>query len=120
MCKVLGYSKQAYYKQLHTSENTAEKEATVVGLIHQKRTLWKRGSGRNLHKCLEPELASLNIKMGRDTQFFFPPFYKIKNLPFMALYNSTGKLITTFEGTTPMKKLLDSFKGNGQVSVNKG
>ena len=29
MCKVLGYSKQAYYKQLHTAENTAEKEATV-------------------------------------------------------------------------------------------
>ena len=62
MCKVFGYSKQAYYKQLHTAENTAAKEATVVGLIHQKRTLWKRGSGRNLHKCLEPELANQTLK----------------------------------------------------------
>ena len=69
MCKVFGYSKQAYYKQLHTAENTAAKEETVVGLIHQKRTLWKRGSGRNLHKCLEPELANHHIKMGRDKFF---------------------------------------------------
>ncbi len=54
-----------------------------------------------------------NIKMGRDTQFFFPPFYKILNLPFMVLYNNKGKLITTFEGTTPINKLLEAFKNNG-------
>jgi peroxiredoxin len=60
-----------------------------------------------------------NIKIGRDTQFFFPPFYKIKNLPFMALYNSNGKLITTYEGTTPMKKLIESFRSNGSVSGKK-
>jgi len=54
-----------------------------------------------------------NIKMGRDTQFFFPPFYKILNLPFMALYNDKGKLITTFEGTTPIQKLVEAFRSNG-------
>jgi len=69
MCKVFGYSKQAYYKQLHRAENTAAKEETVVGLIERKRTTWKRGSGRNLHKCLEPELASHGVKMGRDKFF---------------------------------------------------
>ena len=69
MCKVFGYSKQAYYKQLHTAENTTAKEATIVGLIKQKRTIWQRGSGRNLHKCLEPELATHNIKIGRDKFF---------------------------------------------------
>ncbi len=51
-----------------------------------------------------------NIKMGRDTRFFMPPFYKIKNLPFMALYNKKGKLITTFEGTTPVMKIVKAFK----------
>jgi thiol-disulfide isomerase/thioredoxin len=51
-----------------------------------------------------------NIKMGRDSQFFFPPFYKIANLPFMILYNNKGKLLTTFEGTTPISKLLEGFK----------
>jgi transposase InsO family protein len=69
MCKVFGYSKQAYYKQLHTAENTMAMEDTVVGLIHQKRTVWKRGSGRNLHKSLEADMASLHIKMGRDKFF---------------------------------------------------
>ena len=69
MCKVFDYSKQAYYKQLHRAENTAAKEETVVGLIEKKRTTWKRGSGRNLHKCLEPELASHGVKMGRDKFF---------------------------------------------------
>jgi cytochrome oxidase Cu insertion factor (SCO1/SenC/PrrC family) len=54
-----------------------------------------------------------NIKMGRDTQFFFPPFYKILNLPFMVLYNEKGKLITTFEGTTPIAKLVQAFRNNG-------
>lgn len=69
MCKVFGYSKQAYYKQLHTTENTLAKEATVVGLIAEKREIWKRGSGRNLHKSLEGDFASSGIKMGRDKFF---------------------------------------------------
>ena len=54
-----------------------------------------------------------NIRIGRDTQFFFPPYYKIVNLPFMILYNEKGKLITTFEGTTPINKLTEAFKNNG-------
>jgi cytochrome oxidase Cu insertion factor (SCO1/SenC/PrrC family) len=51
-----------------------------------------------------------NIKLGRDTKFFFAPFYKMKNLPFIALYDKKGKLLTTFEGTTPVNKLIAAFK----------
>jgi thiol-disulfide isomerase/thioredoxin len=51
-----------------------------------------------------------NIRVGRDAQYFFPPFYKISNLPFMILYNAKGKLITTFEGSTPITKVVDAFK----------
>lgn len=69
MCKVFGYTKQAYYKQLHNSENKLAKEAIIVGLVKQKRIIWKRGSGRNLHQCLKPELADHQIKMGRDKFF---------------------------------------------------
>ena len=69
MCGVFGYSKQAYYKQLHQSANTAIKEETIVGLIKKKREIWKRGSGRNLHQCLLPELKKHNIKIGRDKFF---------------------------------------------------
>ncbi len=69
MCGVFRYSKQAYYKQLHQTENTAVKEEVIVGLIKKKREIWKRGSGRNLHHSLKPDLKQHNIKMGRDKFF---------------------------------------------------
>ena len=50
-----------------------------------------------------------NIKMGRDEKFFLPPFFKIKNLPYLALYDKKGNLITTFEGTQKVDTLLNAF-----------
>ncbi len=50
-----------------------------------------------------------NIKMGRDEKFVLPPFYKIRNLPFLALYDKKGNLITTFEGNQQVDKLLKAF-----------
>lgn len=50
-----------------------------------------------------------NIKMGRDTKFFFVPFYRMKNLPYMALYDKKGNLITTFEGNHKIDKLVNAF-----------
>jgi len=50
-----------------------------------------------------------NIKMGRDTKFFLPPFFKIKSLPFQALYDKKGELITTFEGNVEVTKVLKAF-----------
>lgn len=52
-----------------------------------------------------------NIKMGRDTKFFLPPFYKIQSLPFQALYDKNGELVTTFEGNVKIDKMLGAFKG---------
>jgi putative transposase len=69
MCKVFGYTKQAYYKQLQQKTNTTLQEEIVVGLIKEKRKIWKRGSGRNLHQCLVHDLEKHNIKMGRDKFF---------------------------------------------------
>ena len=69
MCSVFGYSKQAYYKQLHQNASTIAKEETIVGLIKKKREIWKRGSGRNLHQCLKPEFEKQGIKIGRDKFF---------------------------------------------------
>lgn len=69
MCRVFGYSKQAYYKQLHQNENTSEKEEIIVGLVKNKREVWKRGSGRNLHQSLLQDFQTHDIKMGRDKFF---------------------------------------------------
>ena len=50
-----------------------------------------------------------NIKIGRDEKFFLAPFYKIRNLPYLALYDKKGHLITTFEGTQKAETILDAF-----------
>ncbi|NML20973.1 redoxin domain-containing protein [Pseudoflavitalea sp. G-6-1-2] len=51
-----------------------------------------------------------NIKMGRDIKYLLPPFYDIRNLPYLALYNKKGDLITTFEGNVKVAKLLEALK----------
>ena len=54
-----------------------------------------------------------NSKMGRDEKFFLPPFYKIRNLPYLALYDKKGNLITTFEGTQKIDTILAAFDKKG-------
>jgi thioredoxin-related protein len=51
-----------------------------------------------------------NIQMGRDEKFALPPFYRIRNLPYLALYDKKGKLITTFEGNQKADTILEAFK----------
>ena len=69
MCKIFGISKQAYYTQLQTNSTKGLKENMVVGLIKKEREIWKKGSGRNLHKRLEEEFAKHQITIGRDKFF---------------------------------------------------
>ena len=69
MCGVFGHSKQAYYKQLQQHANTSVKEEVIVGPKKKKREIWKRGSGRNLHQCMQKEFKTHDIKMGRDKFF---------------------------------------------------
>lgn len=51
-----------------------------------------------------------NYRLGRDVNFILPPFYDIRNLPFLALYNKEGKLITSFEGNVKVDKLIKAFE----------
>jgi putative transposase len=51
MCTVFDVSKQAYYAQLKTNTKECLKEKVVVDLVIKERAIWKKGSGRNLHKC---------------------------------------------------------------------
>jgi thiol-disulfide isomerase/thioredoxin len=50
-----------------------------------------------------------NIKMGRDEKFVLPVFYNIKSLPFLALYDKKGNLMTTFEGNQKADTILNAF-----------
>lgn len=69
LCGLLGYSKQAYYKRVKTLEKEEIQEALIVKLIKEKREIWKKGSGRNLHSSLKEEFRAHKIKIGRDKFF---------------------------------------------------
>jgi putative transposase len=69
MCLQFGYSKQAFYKQLQAVQNVSLKNEVVLELVQEKRKIWKRGSGRNLHQSIKKELIEHDIKMGRDKFF---------------------------------------------------
>lgn len=69
MCLQFGYTKQAFYKQFKTAQNVSLKNEVVLELVKEKRKIWKRGSGRNLHQSIKKELTEHDIKMGRDKFF---------------------------------------------------
>lgn len=66
---MFGYTKQAYYKKLKVQEKKDIKESLIIDLIKEKRKLWKKGSGRNLHAALKQDFQRHNIKIGRDKFF---------------------------------------------------
>jgi len=90
LTKLLGYSKQSYYKQIHSKEQARIKDELILELIKEKRKLWKKGSGRNLHSSLSKEFRQHNIKMGRDKFFTF----LAKNG--LLIKNKKRKIRTTF------------------------
>jgi len=50
-----------------------------------------------------------NIIVGRDIHYLLPGFYMIGNLPYLAMYDKQGKLLSTFEGTMKMEDLIKVF-----------
>jgi len=51
-----------------------------------------------------------NIVVAQDTHFFLPSFFMIHNLPFHAFYDKKKALITAFEGSMSLEKILNNFK----------
>jgi thioredoxin-related protein len=51
-----------------------------------------------------------NIVVAKDHYYLLPPFFDMRNYPFMALYNKKGDLITTLVGTAGTEKILSAFE----------
>jgi len=51
-----------------------------------------------------------NIIVGRDFQFLLPSFYQIKFMPYLAMYDKKGNLVTTFQGSMKIDDLVKVFK----------
>lgn len=52
-----------------------------------------------------------NIRLGRDVNYKLVPFFAMRAIPYQALYDRNGKLLTTFESNVDIQKMLDAFKG---------
>ncbi len=53
-----------------------------------------------------------NVVIGKDIYYILPSFYNVKSLPFLAFYNKKGKLISAFEGSMPLQRIIEVFKQN--------
>jgi thioredoxin-related protein len=51
-----------------------------------------------------------NIVVAQDTHYFLTSFFTIHSLPFLAFYNRKKELITVFEGSMPVEKVLAVFE----------
>jgi hypothetical protein len=50
-----------------------------------------------------------NIIVTRDTHYFLPVFFDIRNLPFLAFYNRKKELIEVFEGSMPIERVIETI-----------
>lgn len=55
------------------------------------------------------KLANYGITVGRDIAYVMPPYYEMKNLPYLAFYDKNKKLISTFEGGLGIPGILKAF-----------
>ena len=69
LTELLGLSKQGYYKKKKLEEAKDIRESLVLSLVKEKRKIWKKGSGRNLHASLQEEFKNHNVKLDRDKFF---------------------------------------------------
>jgi len=51
-----------------------------------------------------------NITVGQDIQYMLPSFYQIRFMPYMAMYDKRGNLLTSFEGSMKIEDLINVFK----------
>ncbi len=51
-----------------------------------------------------------NIIVAQDANWFLPTFYMLNTLPFLAFYDKKKDLISVFQGSMPMEKILEVFK----------
>ena len=51
-----------------------------------------------------------NVVVGRDIYYLMPAYYNFHNLPFHALYNKEGRLLSVFEGEMNINTLIMVLK----------
>ena len=100
-CNHCQHTAEEMYKNKEALKNIHIVMATVLSLTEMNAFMMK-------YKLTE----MINVVVGKDIYFLLPPFFAIKNFPYMAMYNKKGNLITGFEGSMSIDKLINVFKEN--------
>lgn len=69
LCRLLGYSPQAYYQYQKLLGKRALQEDLVIGQVLHHRILQPKIGGRKLHEMMGPFMADHHIDIGRDLLF---------------------------------------------------
>lgn len=69
LCVLVGFSRQAYYKECHRRTREEIDEDAVVELVQEERKIQPKIGTRKLHLTLEGQLAEMGITIGRDRLF---------------------------------------------------
>lgn len=69
LCRLLGYTRQAYYKRKHGVEQRALGAELVMQEVIRIRTTQKRVGVRKLHHMLVPFTREHGVEMGRDALY---------------------------------------------------
>ena len=69
LCRLAGYSRQAYYQECRARRKRSIDEDAIVSLVKDLRKLHCRMGTRKLLFLLEPTLKELGISIGRDRLF---------------------------------------------------
>lgn len=69
LCAVVGFSRQAYYKERHRRTREEIDEDAIVELVQKERRIQPKIGTRKLYLTLEEDLAEMGITIGRDRLF---------------------------------------------------
>jgi putative transposase len=67
LCRLFGFSRQAYYKTQSTKENISLEHALILEKVKQVRTSMPKIGALKLHYMLRPDLSGHHIHIGRDS-----------------------------------------------------
>lgn len=69
LCRLFGYSRQAFYKRQKSEEKQAMQTAIIIDLVAEIRQYIPRLGGKKLHFLLQSRLMAYDIHLGRDLFF---------------------------------------------------
>lgn len=93
----------------HTADEMTELKDSLQNIQIVMATMypiWEMNEFVQKHKLNEWN----NVVVGKDVYYILPSFYEIRSLPYMAMYDKNGKLISVYEGSLPISKVIEIFR----------